>query len=58
MKETIDQLCKQLRLAHIADGFEDVPFTTPDEFVHQLLLKERDGREQARAARNIKKHAF
>ncbi|WP_404427517.1 IS21-like element helper ATPase IstB [Ureibacillus chungkukjangi] len=58
MKETIDQLCKQLRLAHIADGFEDVPFTTPDEFVHQLLLKERDGREQARAARNIKKARF
>ncbi|RTQ85985.1 ATP-binding protein, partial [Lysinibacillus telephonicus] len=47
MNETIEHLCKQLRLAHIAEGFEEIPFTTPDEFVYKLLLKERDGREQA-----------
>lgn len=58
MNETIEHLCKQLRLAHIAEGFEEIPFTTPDEFVYKLLLKERDGREQAKASRNIKKARF
>lgn len=58
MNEAIDQLCKQLRLAHIAEGFEDIPFTSPDEFALQLLLKERDGREQSKVARNIKKARF
>lgn len=58
MNEAIEQLCKQLRLPHIAEGFEDIPFTTPDEFVFQLLLIERDGREQAKVARNIKKARF
>lgn len=58
MNEVIEQLCKQLRLAYIAEEFEDIPFTTPDEFVLQLLLKERDGREQAKVARNIKKAHF
>ena len=58
MNEVIEQLCKQLRLAYIAEEFEDIPFTTPDEFVLQLLLKERDGREKAKVARNIKKARF
>ncbi|WJY26408.1 IS21-like element helper ATPase IstB [Sporosarcina trichiuri] len=58
MRESIEQLCRQLRLAHVADGYADVPFTTPEEFVHGLLLKERDGRDHAKAFRNIKKAHF
>lgn len=58
MSELIEQLCRQLRLPHIAEGYENIPFTSPEEFVLNLLLKERDGREQAKAERNIKKARF
>ncbi|CAM5209554.1 ATP-binding protein OS=Sporosarcina ureilytica OX=298596 GN=BI350_05585 PE=3 SV=1 [Lysinibacillus sphaericus] len=54
MNEAILELCKQLRLAHIAEAIDDVPFTTPEEFIYQLLLKEQKGREQAKIARNLK----
>jgi DNA replication protein DnaC len=58
MNNAILQLCKQLRLAHIAEAIHDVPFTTPEEYIYQLLLKEQDGREQARIARNLKNARF
>lgn len=58
MSELIEQLCRQLRLPHIAEGYEEIPFTSSEEFVLNLLLKERDGREQAKAERNIKKARF
>ena len=58
MNEAIHQLCKQLRLAHIAEAVNDVPFTTAEEFIYQLLLKEQQGREQAKIARNLKQARF
>lgn len=58
MSEIIEKLCKQLRLPYIAEGYEEVPFTNPEEFVYELLLKEQNGREQAKANRNIKKARF
>ncbi|MDM5331724.1 IS21-like element helper ATPase IstB [Ureibacillus composti] len=58
MNEAIHQLCKQLRLAHIAESIDDVPFTTPEEYIYQLLLKEQMGREQAKIARNLKQARF
>ncbi|CAM5220303.1 DNA replication protein DnaC OS=Ureibacillus acetophenoni OX=614649 GN=SAMN05877842_1342 PE=3 SV=1 [Ureibacillus acetophenoni] len=58
MNEAILELCKQLRLAHIAEAIDDVPFTTPEEFIYQLLLKEQKGREQAKIARNLKQARF
>ncbi|RKJ59953.1 ATP-binding protein, partial [Butyricicoccus sp. 1XD8-22] len=58
MNEAILELCKQLRLAHISEAIDDVPFTTPEEFIYQLLLKEQKGREQAKIARNLKQARF
>lgn len=58
LNELIPQLCKQLRLAHLAEAIKDVPFTTPEEFIYQLLLKEQAGREQAKIARNLKQARF
>src|SRR5690606_36487217 len=45
-------------LAHIAEAIHDVPFTTPEEYIYKLLLKEQDGREQAKIARNLKNARF
>lgn len=42
----------------MAEGYEDIPFTTREEFIYHLLLKEQVGREQAKAIRNIKKARF
>ena len=39
MSELIEQLCRQLRLPHIAEGYENIPFTSPEEFVLNLLLR-------------------
>ena len=40
MNEAILNLCKQLRLAHVADAIKEVPFTEPEEYIYQILLKE------------------
>jgi DNA replication protein DnaC len=58
MNNAILQLCKQLRLAYIAEAIHEVPFTTPEEYIYQLLLKEQEGREQAKVARNLKNARF
>ncbi|KIL74804.1 Mobile element protein [Bacillus badius] len=58
MNEQVDQLCKHLRLAYIADVYEEIPFENPTDFLLQLLKVEKDGREKAKAERNIKKARF
>lgn len=58
MNEQVDQLCKHLRLAYIADIYEEIPFENPTDFLLQLLKVEKDGREKAKAERNIKKARF
>lgn len=58
MNEAIHQLCKQLRLAYIAEAVNDVPFTTAEEYIYHLLLKEQQGREQAKIVRNLKQARF
>ena len=58
MNEAILNLCKQLRLAHVADAIKEVPFTEPEEYIYQILLKELAGREQAKIARNLKQARF
>ncbi|WP_108307225.1 IS21-like element helper ATPase IstB [Metalysinibacillus jejuensis] len=58
MNEAILTLCKQLRLAHVAEAIKEVPFTDPEEYMYQILLKEQQGREQAKIARNLKQARF
>ena len=58
MNEAILNLCKQLRLAHVAEAIKEVPFTEPEEYIYQILLKELAGREQAKIARNLKQARF
>lgn len=58
MNEAILTLCKQLRLAHVAEAIKEVPFTEPEEYIYQILLKEQVGREQAKIARNLKQARF
>ncbi|KGR76183.1 IS21-like element helper ATPase IstB [Ureibacillus sinduriensis] len=58
MNEAIHQLCKQLRLAYIEEAVNDVPFTTAEEYIYHLLLKEQQGREQAKIVRNLKQARF
>ena len=36
----------------------EVPFTEPEEYIYQILLKEQLGREQAKIARNLKQARF
>ena len=58
MNEAILTLCKQLRLAYVAEAIKVVPFTDPEEYIYQILLKEQLGREQAKIARNLKQARF
>ena len=51
MNDAILTLCKQLRLAHVAEAIKEVPFTEPEEYIYQILLKEQVGREQAKITR-------
>lgn len=50
MNEAILTLCKQLRLVHVAEAIKEVSFTTQEEYMYQILLKEQQGREQAKIA--------
>lgn len=58
MNEDILTLCKQLRLAYVSEAIKEVPFTEPEEYLYQVLLKEQLGREQAKIARNLKQARF
>lgn len=58
MNKAILTLCKQLRLAHVAVAIKEVSFTNPEGYMYQILLKEQQGREQAKIARNLKQAHF
>jgi DNA replication protein DnaC len=51
-------ICKSLRLAHIADMYETIPFDEPTQFLETLFSKELELREAAKAERLIKKARF
>jgi len=58
MSETLRELCKQLRLAYVAEAYDRVEFTTPHEFLIEVLGLEQELREQAKVERNLKKAQF
>lgn len=58
MSNSIREKCKALRLAHVADVYEKVPFENPEQFLTTLLQEELDLREAAKGERLIKKAKF
>lgn len=58
MKTTLQRLCKQMRLAHIMDVYETIPFENPTQYLHDLLNAEQRGRDQMRIRKLINKAKF
>lgn len=58
MTSELKQMCKSLRLAHVADIYGSIVFENSAQFVEALLNKELELREEAKAARLIKKAKF
>lgn len=58
MTENLRDLCKQLRLAYVAEVVDSVEFSTPQGFLSNVLVKEIEMREFAKVERNLKKARF
>lgn len=58
MNQDIKELCKSLRLAYVAEVYNQIEFGTVEQFLKDLLQEEIRLREQARSARLIKKAKF
>lgn len=58
MSENLRNLCKQLRLAYVAESFEKVEFSTPYDFLINVFEQEIEMRELAKVDRNLKKARF
>jgi DNA replication protein DnaC len=58
MSEQLRNKCKSLRLAYIAEVYEQIPFDTKEQFLSDLLDEELHLREIAKAHRLIKKARF
>lgn len=58
MSHTIKSLCKSLRLAYIADRYEQIPFTNLEQYLQDLFQEEVDLREVAKGERLIKSAKF
>lgn len=54
----LKEMCKSLRLAHMAEVYETIPFENPTQFLESLLSKELELRESAKVERLIKKARF
>ena len=51
-------MCKTLRLAYIAEIYEDIPCDNASQFLEILFQKELDLREEAKAERLVRKVNF
>ena len=51
-------MCKSLRLAYMAEIYEDIAFENPTQFLESLLSKELELRESIKVERLIKKARF
>ena len=58
MTENLRDLCKQLRLAYVAEVVDSVEFSTPQDYLSNVLVKEIEMREFAKVERNLKKARF
>lgn len=58
MTENLRDLCKQLRLAYVAEVVDSVEFSTPQDYLSNVLKKEIEMREFAKVERNLKQARF
>jgi DNA replication protein DnaC len=58
MKQNIKELCKSLRLAYVADVYDQISFDSPEQFLYELFQEEIRLRERTRSIRLIKKAKF
>lgn len=58
MKHDLRALCKSLRLAYVADVFEEVPCQEKEQFLYDVLKKELRHRQEAKVTRLIKRAKF
>lgn len=58
MSQDLKALCKALRLAYVADVFEEVSFRDKEQFLYDVLAKESQQRQEAKVARLIKRAKF
>ena len=58
MTTDLKNLCKTLRLAYVADVYEDISFNNPAQFLEELFLKELQLRDETKAERLVKKARF
>jgi DNA replication protein DnaC len=58
MSDSIRNMCKSLRLAYIADIYENIPFESSDQFLEALFTEEFRLREKAKIQRLIKSAKF
>lgn len=58
MTENLRDLCKQLRLAYVAEVVDSIEFSTPQDYLSNVLVKEIEMREFAKVERNLKKARF
>ena len=58
MTAELKRMCKSLRLAHVADIYDRIPFEDPVQYAEALLTMELQLREEAKADRLIKKAKF
>lgn len=58
MYEQIRLQCKSLRLAYIAEVYENIAFESPEQFLYDLFQQELKLRETAKGGRLLKKAKF
>lgn len=58
MTDAIKRQCKALRLAYVAEVYDQIPFEDPERYLLALFQKEFDLREVAKGERLLKKAKF
>jgi len=58
MSETLREMCKSLRLAYVADIYDQIPYESADQFLEAVFKEEFRLREEAKVQRLIKKAKF
>lgn len=52
------QLCKSLRLAYVADHFEEIPYDNKEQYLYDVLMQEYLGRQESKSSKLMKKARF
>lgn len=58
LNKNIIEICKSLRLAYIAEGYQTIALETPEQYLHDLLQYELSQRENTKINRLIKSAKF